>query len=102
MEGNFFKWLSIVEGAVIVCMLGWEIFWLRRMYQVLWAMPTAKQIKEMVEMIQKDKESVVGVMNTFSEVFSYGKAMMNGLLTTLGKQLTTKTIVEDNQWANKE
>ena len=56
--GNFFVYLSMIEGALIVCMLGWEIFWLRKMYQVLWSMPTAKQIGEMVDMIKSDRDSI--------------------------------------------
>lgn len=70
MEGsNFFVYLSMIEGLVICCMLGWEIFWLRKMYQVLWAMPTSKQIEEMVSIIKSDRESIknslVSLVNAF-------------------------------------
>lgn len=73
MEGDFFKWLSIAEGFMIVCMLGWEIFWLRRMYIVLWNMPTAQQIQEMVEMIKRDRDSIRASLESMSNVFQYVK-----------------------------
>jgi predicted transcriptional regulator len=76
MEGDFFKWLSIAEGFMIVCMLGWEIFWLRRMYQVLWNMPTAQQVQEMVEMIKRDRDSIRESLQKMSDAFVYGKDMV--------------------------
>ena len=35
MGSNFFMYLSAIEGLMIICMLAWEIFWLRRMYQAI-------------------------------------------------------------------
>jgi hypothetical protein len=58
MDNSIFVYLSVFEGLMICCMLGWEIFWLRKMYQVLWSMPTAKQIEEMVAMIKSDRDSI--------------------------------------------
>lgn len=79
MEGDFFKYLSIVEGLMICLMLGWEVFWLRKMYQVLWAMPTAKQVQEMVEMIKKDRESIRASLESISNIFEYAKGMIGNL-----------------------
>jgi len=69
MESNFFIYLSMLEGLVIVCMLGWEVFWLRKMYQVLWRMPTSDQIKEMVDMIKDDRESIKTSLMSLTTVF---------------------------------
>ncbi len=55
---NIYAVVSIVEGFLIVCMLGWEIFWLRRMFQVLWNMPTADQVKQMVELMRSDGQAI--------------------------------------------
>jgi hypothetical protein len=57
-NASVFMYLSVIEGLLICCMLGWEIFWLRKMYLVLWSMPTAKQIGEMVDMIKKDRDAI--------------------------------------------
>lgn len=77
--GSFFVYLSMVEGGLIVCMLGWEIFWLRKMYQVLWAMPTAKQIGEMVEMIKNDRESIKTSLMSLVSAFEPLKQMFGSL-----------------------
>lgn len=81
---SFFMYLSAIEGLLIVCMLGWEIFWLRRMYQVLWNMPTAKQIGEMVEMIRGDrdaiKQAIVSLTGAFDPVKSMFSSLTGGLL----------------------
>lgn len=81
---SFFMYLSAIEGLLIVCMLGWEIFWLRRMYQVLWNMPTAKQIGEMVEMIRGDrdaiKQAIVALTGAFDPVKSMFSSLTGGLL----------------------
>ena len=87
METNFFMYLSVAEGLLIVCMLGWEIFWLRKMYQVLWRMPTSEQIGKMVDMIQSDRDSIktslVGLVETFSPlVKTFGG--LNGIGSLLG------------------
>lgn len=58
MDTSWFVYLSVFEGLMICCMLGWEIFWLRRMYQVLQSMPTSNQIEEMVSMIKSDRDSI--------------------------------------------
>lgn len=80
MDGsNFFVYLSMIEGALIVCMLGWEIFWLRKMYQVLWAMPTAKQIGEMVSMIKDDRESIKTSLMSLVSAFEPLKQMFGNL-----------------------
>ena len=55
---NIYAVISIVEGFMIVCMLGWEIFWLRRMFQVLYRMPTAEQVKQMVDIMQRDGQAI--------------------------------------------
>jgi len=81
MEGsNFFIYLSMIEGLAIVCMLGWEIFWLRKMYQVLWSMPTAKQIEEMVSMIKSDRDSIRLSLASLVSAFEPLKSMFGGLV----------------------
>ena len=77
--GNFFIYLSMIEGALIVCMLGWEIFWLRKMYQVLWSMPTAKQIAEMVEMIKSDRDSIKTSLSSLIGAFEPLQKMFGNL-----------------------
>lgn len=79
MESNFFVYLSMLEGVVIVCMLGWEIFWLRKMYQVLWSMPTAKQIEEMVNIIKTDRESIKSSLLALVSAFEPLKTMFGNL-----------------------
>ena len=92
METNFFMYLSAAEGLLIVCMLAWEIFWLRKMYQVLWRMPTSDQIGKMVEMIQSDRDSIktslVGLVETFSPLVKMFGGL-NGLTSLLGGGIKT-------------
>ena len=76
--GNFFMYLSAAEGLLICCMLGWEIFWLRKMYQVLWSMPTAKQIAEMVEMIKSDRDSIKTSLLSLVGAFEPLKSLLSG------------------------
>lgn len=76
---SFFMYLSAIEGMLIVCMLGWEIFWLRRMYQVLWNMPTAKQIGEMVEMIRGDRDAIKQAITSLTGAFDPLKNMFSSL-----------------------
>lgn len=76
---SFFMYLSCIEGLLIVCMLGWEIFWLRRMYQVLWNMPTAKQIGEMVEMIRGDRDAIKQAIMSLTGAFDPLKNMFSSL-----------------------
>lgn len=97
--GNFFVYLSMIEGAVIVCMLGWEIFWLRKMYQVLWSMPTAKQIEEMVNIIKSDRESIktslLSLVNAFEPLKNLFGSLTGSMIGSLfgGKP----TVVGDNK-----
>lgn len=77
-NGSVFMYLSVVEGLLICCMLGWEIFWLRKMYQVLWSMPTAKQIQQMVDMIQSDRDSIKNSLLSLVNAFEPLKAMFGG------------------------
>ena len=80
MEGsNFFIYLSMSEGLAIVCMLGCEIFWLRKMYQVLWSMPTAKQIEEMVSMIKSDRDSIRLSLASLVSAFEPLKSLFGNL-----------------------
>jgi hypothetical protein len=75
---SIFMYLSVIEGLAICCMLGWEIFWLRKMYQVLWSMPTAKQIGEMVDMIKSDRDSIRLSLASLVGAFEPLKNMLNG------------------------
>jgi len=85
MESNFFMYLSVAEGFMIVCMLGWEVFWLRRMYQVLWRMPTSAQIGEMVDMIKSDRDSIrqslAGLVGAFEPLQKMFGSMTSGLFS---------------------
>jgi hypothetical protein len=89
MEGgtSYFVYLSMIEGLVICCMLGWEIFWLRKMYQVLWAMPTSAQIEKMVKMIEGDRESIknslVALVNAFEPLKNMFGSLTSGMLGSL-------------------
>jgi hypothetical protein len=78
METSWFVYLSIVEGLMICCMLGWEIFWLRKMYQVLWRMPTSQQLEEMVKMIKSDRESIKTSLVSLVAAFEPLKALLGG------------------------
>jgi hypothetical protein len=75
---SIFMYLSVFEGLMICCMLGWEIFWLRKMYQVLWSMPTAKQIEEMVAMIKSDRDSIKTSLHSLVGAFEPLKALLGG------------------------
>ena len=77
MEMEFFKYVSIIEGFLIVGMLSWEVYWLRKMYQVLQSMPTAEQLNEMVQMMKKDREAVKETMGTVGEMFKSGKEVLS-------------------------
>lgn len=92
MESNFFVYLSVVEGFMIVCMLGWEIFWLRRMYQVLWSMPTAKQIEEMVSMIKSDRDSIRQSLASLVTAFDPLKAIFSNLTGNVVGSLFSGTV----------
>jgi len=87
MESSFFMYLSVVEGLLICGMLGWEIFWLRKMYQVLWSMPTAKQIAEMVEMIKSDRDSIktslLSLVGAFEPLKSLFGSVTGGIVGSL-------------------
>ena len=96
METNFFMYLSVAEGLLICCMLGWEIFWLRKMYKVLWSMPTAKQIGEMVEMIKSDRDSIKNSLSALVGAFEPLKNVFNGLAGGLGSLLGgSKTVSKE-------
>lgn len=84
MESNFFVYLSCIEGLMIVCMLGWEIFWLRRMYQVLQNMPTAEQFAETVKTLKSDRDAIVGALSGIINTFEPIKGLLNnGVLGSL-------------------
>jgi hypothetical protein len=74
---QFFMYVSIVEGVVIAFLLSWEIFWLSRMYKVLWNMPTAKQVQEMVDMIKKDRDTIASAISE-----------MNGIIKVVAEKLS--------------
>jgi len=75
---DFFMYLSVIEGFMIVCMLGWEIFWLRRMYKVLQSMPTASQMAETVKMLKNDRDAIVGALSGIISTFEPIKGLLNG------------------------
>lgn len=51
-----FVYLSVIEGLIICAMLAWEIFWLRRMYQVL---------HKLVDSFEPLKGMVMGLAGSF-------------------------------------
>jgi high-affinity Fe2+/Pb2+ permease len=65
---QFFMYISVVEGVVIAFLLSWEIFWLSRMYKVLWNMPTAKQVQDMVDMIKKDRDAIASAISEMNDM----------------------------------
>lgn len=77
-NASVFMYLSVIEGLLICCMLGWEIFWLRKMYQVLWSMPTASQIEQMVTMIKSDRDSIKTSLLSLVGAFEPLKALLGG------------------------
>jgi hypothetical protein len=91
METNFFMYLSVVEGLLIVCMLGWEIFWLRKMYQVLWKMPTSDQIGEMVNMIKSDRDSIKNSLSALVNAFEPLKTVFGNLTGSIVGSLFSTT-----------
>ena len=87
-NASVFMYLSVIEGLLICCMLGWEIFWLRKMYQVLWKMPTSDQIEEMVKMIKSDRDSIknslVGLVGAFEPLKNVLNGGLGGLMGLFG------------------
>lgn len=61
-----FVLLSLIEGIMICLMLGWEVFWLRRMYTVLWNMPTSEQVTQMVAIMRADGEAIKAVADVLA------------------------------------
>jgi hypothetical protein len=85
MEGNsYFIYLSMIEGLLICAMLGWEIFWLRKMYQVLGKMPTADQLEGMLEMIKSDRDSIKASLVSLVGAFEPLRNMFAGLNGGIG------------------
>lgn len=78
MESTFFVYLSCIEGLMIVMMLGWEIFWLRRMYQVLQSMPTAEQFADTVKALKSDRDAIVGALSSIISTFEPIKSLLGG------------------------
>ena len=71
--------LSLVEGLVIMCMLGWEIFWLRRMYQVLNQMPTQDQLSEMIIFLKSSVDQMKKVTDPVGVLLSnFGIGFLKG------------------------
>lgn len=79
-SGGIFVYISIVEGLLICGMLGWEVFWLSRMYKVLSKMPTADQLGQMVDMIAKDRDAVKEGLEQLGMMFKPLAGMFGGLL----------------------
>lgn len=101
METSYFVYLSMIEGALICAMLGWEIFWLRKMYQVLWSMPTAAQIEKMVKMIEGDRESIksslLALVNAFEPLKNMFGGVAGGMLSGLFGSKPTTVVGENHQ-----
>lgn len=96
-NASVFMYLSVIEGLLICCMLGWEIFWLRKMYQVLWRMPTSEQIEQMVTMIKSDRDSIktsllslVGAFEPLKNILGNGVGGMLGSLFSGNKEPVNK------------
>jgi hypothetical protein len=93
METQFFVYLSAVEGFMIVGMLGWEIFWLRRMYQALQSMPTSQQLAQMVEMLKHDRDAIVSALTSIINTFEPIKGLLNGSMLGSLFSVSNKTKV---------
>lgn len=97
-NGTVFMYVSVIEGCLIVCMLGWEVFWLRRMYQVLQCMPTSKQINEMVTIIKSDRDAVKSGLGALIGAFEPLKALFGGgLLSSMFGSKPTVVESENKQ-----
>lgn len=94
-NGSIFMYLSVFEGLMICCMLGWEIFWLRKMYQVLWSMPTAKQIEEMVAMIKSDRDSIKTSLLSLVDAFGPLKTLLGGGVTGMLSGMFGSTVKKE-------
>lgn len=73
---SFFMYVSVIEGIVIAFLLSWEIFWLSRMYKVLWNMPTAQQVQEMVEIIKRDRDTLIQKVQEIVDVVNKDKEVL--------------------------
>ncbi len=78
MESNIFIYISMAEGVMICALLAWEIFWLSRMYKVLYNMPTAEQVDSMVKVIKEDGEKITKVVGSIGELVN-GFKLLAGL-----------------------
>lgn len=97
-NGTVFMYVSVVEGCLIVCMLAWEVFWLRKMYQVLQCMPTSKQINEMVTIIKSDRDAVKSGLGALIGAFEPLKNLFGGgLLSSMFGSKPTVIGSENNQ-----
>jgi translation initiation factor 2 beta subunit (eIF-2beta)/eIF-5 len=66
----------MIEGVIIAFLLSWEIFWLSRMYKVLWNMPTAKQVQEMVEIIKRDRDTLIQKVQEIVDIVNEDKEIL--------------------------
>lgn len=96
-NASVFMYLSVIEGLLICGMLGWEVFWLRKMYKVLQCMPTSTQINEMVIIIKSDRDAVKAGLGALIGAFEPLKSLFGGGI--LGSMFGGKPIVgnENNQ-----
>ena len=94
-NGTVFMYVSVIEGCLIVCMLGWEVFWLRKMYQVLQCMPTSTQINEMVTIIKSDRDAVKSGLGALIGAFEPLKVLFGGGL--LGSMFSSKSTIVGNE-----
>lgn len=58
---EMYAYISIIEGVLIICMLGWEVFWLTRLYKVL---------MDMWSIIDENSKAVKAVADSIKSVFN--------------------------------
>ena len=65
---SWYIYLVMLEGVVIVSMLGWEIFWLRKMYQALQSLPAREQVAGLAEGFKKNSDEVKVMLSSISNL----------------------------------
>jgi len=65
---DWYVYLIILEGIVIVSMLGWEIFWLRKMWQALQSLPAKEQVASLAEGFKKNSDEVKVMLSSISNL----------------------------------
>jgi len=74
---EWYVYLVILEGIVIVSMLGWEIFWLRKMYMALQSLPGKEQVAGLAEGFKKNSDEVKEMLRSISSLAELAKVFLS-------------------------